>query len=389
VAPGVDGSREAGSAWYRRGVRILLTGAFGNIGFHTAQALLQRGFHVTTFDLATPGARKLAGRLAPADRLRVEWGDLRDAARVRRVVDAAAPDAIVHLAAIIPPPAYFDAALARTVNVDGLAHLLAAAATRERAPRFVFASSYTVHGSRNGARELPVLTATTPVAPADAYSGHKVEGELMLRRSGLPWVTLRLGACLPLAPGRHDPRVMRMAFELPRDNRSHGLDQRDAAIAFSRAVDADAVGKVLLIGGGESFRFRSRDLSVRYQSTLGLAPFDEGAYATPDPGVDDSWYFEDWMDTRESQALLGYQRHTFDDYIAALARANRIGALLLRPIGGLVRRHIHRRSLYHGRPASLQSTPIQERFAALFGDAARPHATSLAAATALNQEIAR
>lgn len=382
-------------------MRILLTGAFGNIGLHTARALLARGFHVTAFDLPTPGARKLALRLprhlarhlsrhlSPPERVRVEWGDLRDAARVRRLVDEAAPDAIVHLAAIIPPPAYFNAALARTVNVDGLGHLLAAASTLVHPPRFVFASSYTVHGPRNGARELPWLTATTPVAPADAYAGHKVEGELMLRRSGLPWVTLRLGNCLPLAQGKPDPRVLRMVFELPRDNRSHGLDQRDAALAFAHAVDTDAVGKVLLIGGGDSFRVRSRELTRRYQQTLGLSPFHDGAYATPDPTVDESWYFEDWMDTRESEALLRYQRHTFDDYVTALARENRISALLLRPFGGLLRQYICKQSSYMGRLAALQSTPIQERFAAVFGDAARPHASSLAAATDLNQEIAR
>lgn len=368
-------------------MRILLTGAFGNIGLHTAEALLARGFHVTTFDLATPRARKLAGRLAPAGRVRLEWGDLRDPEQVRRVVHAAAPEAIVHLAAIIPPPAYFDAALARSVNVDGFGHLLTAAAALPRAPRVVFASSYTIHGSRNGARALPLLNAATPVAPVDAYAGHKVEGELMLRRSGLPWVTLRLGACLPLSPGNPDPRVMRMAFEIPRETRSHGVDQRDAATAFANAVDADALSRVLMIGGNDSFRFRGRDLSQRYQHTLGLTPFADHLYAAPDPAVDASWYFEDWMDTRESEALLRYQRHTFDDYLAALARANRLGALLLRPFGGLVVRHLGKHSAYHGRPPALQSSPIQERFAAHFGAAAGPQAPSLAAALALNQEL--
>src|SRR5690606_9777674 len=130
------------------------------------------------------------------------------------------------------------------------------------------ASSYTVHGPRNGARELPPLSAATPVAPADAYAGHKVEGELMLRRSGLPWVTLRLGACLPLLPHRPDPRLLRMAFEIPRDTRSHCLDQRDAAAAFAHAVDADVVARVLLIGGDDSFRLRARDMSDRYQRAL-------------------------------------------------------------------------------------------------------------------------
>lgn len=371
------------------GVRILLTGAFGNIGFHTARALLDRGFQVTAFDLGTPAARKLAGRLAPASRVRIEWGDLRDAAQVRRVVDAAAPDAIVHLAAVIPPPAYFNAGLARSVNVDGLGHLLAAATAQAKPPRFVFASSYTVHGSRNSGRDLPRLTATTPVAPADAYAGHKVEGELMLRRSGLPWVMLRLGACLPLAQASRDPRTLRMFFELPRETRSHGLDQRDAAIAFSHAVDADALGKVLMIGGGDSFLLRSRELNRRFQECKGIPGFDDAAFATPDPAVDDSWYFEDWMDTRESEALLRFQRHSFADYLAAVARANRLGALLLRPFGGLILRQIHKQSPYHARPAAVQSSPIQARFAGLFGEAARPHAASLAAAVALNHELAR
>lgn len=365
----------------------MLTGAFGNIGFPSAQALLARGFHLTAFDLPTPRARKLARRLEPTDRVRVEWGDLRKPDDVRRIVETAAPDAIIHLAAIIPPPAYFDAKLARAVNVDGLQNLLTAAASLAKAPRVVLASSYTVHGSRNASRELPLLTATTPVVPVDAYGGHKIEGELLLRRSGLPWVTLRLGACLPLAPGNPDPRVLRMAFELPRDTRSHGVDQRDAATAFANAVDADALGKVLLIGGDDSFRLRSRELTRRYQHTLGLAPFADDAYAVADPAIDDTWYFEDWMDTRESQALLRYQQHSFDDYIAAVARENRWSALLLRPFGGLIGARITKGSQYRGRPSEPQKASIGDRFAVHFGDDARPQEPSLAAADALNREL--
>lgn len=178
-----------------------------------------------------------------------------------------------------------------------------------------------------------------------------------------------------------------MAFELPRDARSHGVDQRDAAAAFAAAVDAEALGKVLLIGGDESFRIRARDLSTRYQSGLGVAPFHEAAYAVADPAVDAAWYFEDWMDTSEAEALLRFQRHTLDDYFAALARANRLGAALLRPFGALVRRQVHKRSPYLGKPG-VQSRAIAERFADVFGAAVHPHADSLAAAEALNRELA-
>ena len=112
---------------------------------------------------------------------------------------------------------------------------LSAASTLATPPRFVFASSYTVHGPRNGARELPLLTATTPVAPADAYAGHKVEAELLLRRSGLPWVVLRVGTCLPFTAGGADPRTLRMVFELPR-----GIDDR-RALALHREVRAKVI----------------------------------------------------------------------------------------------------------------------------------------------------
>ena len=98
----------------------------------------------------------------PAERLRVEWGDLRETAQVRRIVHAAAPDAIVHLAAVIPPPAHFDAVLARSVNVDGLGNLLAAAVALPRAPQVVFASSYMSALTSMGPR---FLTTIPPLGP--------------------------------------------------------------------------------------------------------------------------------------------------------------------------------------------------------------------------------
>ena len=366
-------------------MRVLLTGAFGNIGAHARNAMLARGFEVLASDAATPRTRKLAARVRSHPGLRVVWADLRDRAEVARLVAATQPDAIVHLAAVIPPPAYFNAELARKVNVDGVAHLISAASTLATPPRFVFASSYTVHGPRNGARDLPLLDANTPVAPADAYAGHKVEAELLLRRSGLPWVILRIGTCLPFIPGGADPQTLRMVFELPRDSRSHGLDPRDAGHAFATAVDADVAGRVLCIGGADEFRLRQRQLMPRYQHTLGLAPFRDAAFAVPHPEVDAAWYFEDWMDTRDAQARLGFQRHSLADYFGELARSNRVGALLLRPLGGVVRWHLSKQSSYHRRDGAHQSIAMEDRLAAIFGDASRPQDPSRAAADELNR----
>ncbi len=57
------------------------------------------------------------------------------------MVAEVSPAVIVHLAAVIPPLAYRDAAFARTLNVDATAALVRAAENQPIPPRFLHASS--------------------------------------------------------------------------------------------------------------------------------------------------------------------------------------------------------------------------------------------------------
>ena len=79
----------------------------------------------------------------------VRWADLTDSAEVERLLADVAPAAIIHLAAVIPPPIYRNAKLARKVNVGATAALVRAAEAQPTPPRFVQASSNAVYGSRN------------------------------------------------------------------------------------------------------------------------------------------------------------------------------------------------------------------------------------------------
>ncbi len=109
------------------GARALVTGASGFIGARLVAHLVEHGAHVAC--QALPGERLDDLPVNPADCHAV---DLRDADGVRRMVDAAAPAVIFHLAAagVTNPFLPLEEALQR--NLYAALHLRRAAAGRAR-----------------------------------------------------------------------------------------------------------------------------------------------------------------------------------------------------------------------------------------------------------------
>src|SRR3990172_2050981 len=118
-------------------MKVLLTGAVGNVGLYTVDALLEAGHDVVAFDLESSRARRFASKLDP--RVRVAWGDVIDPASLGAALEGV--DAVVHLAAIIPPNVDKAPELARRVNVDGTRCLIEQMEASRTARRLVFASS--------------------------------------------------------------------------------------------------------------------------------------------------------------------------------------------------------------------------------------------------------
>src|SRR5690606_36919918 len=104
-------------------MRVLLTGAAGNLGSEALPHLLEAGHEVRTFELDTPSTQKV---LAPY-RARVEqlWGDLCDESAVARAVMGV--DAIVHNGALPLPMSELEPERAERINVGGTRNLLASA----------------------------------------------------------------------------------------------------------------------------------------------------------------------------------------------------------------------------------------------------------------------
>ncbi len=335
------------------GRTVLVTGAFGNVGRYVLERLADEAEAVVATDVASDAGRKLAqewvaGATVGQSRL-VEWADLTSSAAVSRLVADTDPDAVLHLAGVIPPAAYRNPELARAVNVDSVAHLADAVAAQETPARVVFASSMATFGSRNP-HTVGIATAETPTRPADCYGAHKVEAEQILRDRLSDFVILRLGAVMFPEAGMHaDSETLYMTAQAPADGNLHGVDARDTATAFVRAVSADCAGTTLLIGGDASWRQKQDELMRGVTAATGLSGVLP-ANLPGDPDDDDGWFCVDWMDTTEAQRLLSFQEHTCDDTwrdIAADAGWKRRVLPLVTPLGRLVMRLT---PAYRGRP---------------------------------------
>jgi nucleoside-diphosphate-sugar epimerase len=299
---------------------VLVTGAFGLVGSATVRQLLADGRHVVATDLDVPANRKAAADVQSAE---VRWADLTDAGAVTALLQAVAPAAIIHLAAIIPPVCYARPALARRVNVDATGLLINAAKALPAPPRFVQASSVAAYGARNPHHVTDLLTADTALRPSDTYGAHKVEAEQLVRGSGLDWVVLRLGGVLTAEP-RFDLDLDTIYFEasLPVDGRIQTVDVRDVARAFVAATTAPVIGETLLIGGDDSHRLVQGDLAPSMAAAMGLVGgIPAGRKGNPDSDAD--WFGTDWMDTTRSVEALKFQQVSWPQMLAEMAE--RIG----------------------------------------------------------------
>lgn len=314
--------------------------------------MLEDGWQVTATDLATAANRKVLSRSRSGPRFAARWADLTDEADVTALLQETRPDVIIHLAAVIPPTCYAAPEVARAVNVDSVRLLVSAAEAATTRPRFVFASSMAVYGARNPHRDLGLLTAETPVAPAESYGQHKVEAEAIVRDAELDFVILRLAGVLtvePRAAGRTE--ALQFGALLPTDGRLQTVDVRDAAAAFAAAAREPVVGETFLIGGDESHRRVQGDVGADMVAAMGLdgvmPPGRPG-----DPDDDGAWFATDWMDTSDAQAKLRFQHHSWNDMLSEIRARTGWRRYPLRLLAPILQVALARRSPYRDAPGT-------------------------------------
>ncbi len=318
-------------------MKVLLTGAFGNVGASTINSLLDQGHDVRCFDVMTPANKKIASRYG--NKIEVIWGDIRDVDDVNKAVSG--QNTVIHLCFIIASTMSHtgksseeDPKWSEAINIGGTENLINAMKAEPKPPYLVFASSVSVYGITQD-REPP-CKADDPVVVTDNYSKHKIECEKMVKASGLDWTILRFGAVVSFDVGAN-PDMFMMSL----DNRIEFVDTRDVGVACANAASCEeAKGKILLIGGGEKCQLLYRELVIKMLNGLGIGMLPEEAFTK-------ELFYIDWLDTREAEELLKFQKHTFDDYINEMKKVLGFKRHLARIFRPIAKRYLLSKSPYY------------------------------------------
>lgn len=154
---------------------ILITGAAGFIGSHTAEGLLNAGHQVTGIDNFRTGSWENLTSFARHPRWRFQELSVLSE-DFEGLLASAKPDAIIHLVGLVSvQESISNPALNHQLNVAATEHVIALA-ERLKIPRLVYASSAAVYGD---CLTLP-LREESPTQPVSPYGAAKLQSEKLL-----------------------------------------------------------------------------------------------------------------------------------------------------------------------------------------------------------------
>jgi nucleoside-diphosphate-sugar epimerase len=144
-------------------------------------------------------------------------------------------------------------------------------------------------------------------------------------------------------------------YEIPLDQRIETVDTRDVALACVNTMDVNVIGKTLFIGGGKGNKLLQREFVSKMLDAFGIGMLPEEAFK-PVQSVDD-YYHCDWMNTEEAQALLQFQKHTFDDFIRVYKKKIGFRRFVIRLFRPLARSILIKKSPYYQKKRKRRSGP--------------------------------
>jgi len=304
-------------------MKILITGAFGNLGTQILNLLKNTEHEVRCFSTKSRRAKKVARKYK--QRFEIFYGDIRNFDDVVKAVKD--QDIVIHLAAIVPPKFnHISLDYSREVNVCGTDNVVQAIKQSEQKTKIIFASSVAVFGDvrRRGACVLASDEPPNPNAD-DIYAQQKVLAEEIILKAPIQWSIFRFGFMLNIDNLKMDP----MMFEVPLDTNMEIIHLRDAAYAVVQALEKEEIWqKIMLVAGGEDCRLTYKEFVSTMLNTMGVGELPEEAFTKND-------FHCAFMDTTESQELLKYQRSSFDDTILEMKQKTKVlrfFAILFRPI---------------------------------------------------------
>ncbi|NHJ38929.1 MAG: NAD(P)-dependent oxidoreductase, partial [Asgard group archaeon] len=256
-------------------MKILLTGAFGNVGSSTLKILTKRNHYVRCFDLPNRKNKKKARKFTRfKNKIEIFWGDLRNFDDVEKaMIDI---DVVLHLGAIIPPLANEKPELAEPVNVGGTRNIVKAIKKQSNQPKLVFSSSVAIFGDvrDKGPNHIIRINDEFNPSPHDEYARMKIKCEDIIKKSGICWSIFRFAAIPPI-----DLKVDPLMFEVPLDTPIEFCHTFDTGLAMANAIDSKEIwGKIFNIAGGPECRIPYTDYVGRLLEAIGIGRLPDEAF---------------------------------------------------------------------------------------------------------------
>ncbi|MGD6808117.1 MAG: NAD-dependent epimerase/dehydratase family protein [Candidatus Bathyarchaeia archaeon] len=327
-------------------MKILITGAFGNVGKTVLKEACRRAHEVIVFEVENKKTRKEAKKVKNKIE-KVVFGDIRNFDDVKAAVQEC--DAVIHLAAIIPPLSKKRRELTMDVNFGGTVNLIKAIKETKRAVPFIFTSSASVMGPTQLQNRL--VSRNDPLVITGNYEESKIKCEQFLKENADNYLVFRLAGVLPkfsVTSLAGSFSLLEELFDMHPDMRLEMVTAEDVAAALVTGAEKLKEGstpknQAYILGGGKQngWQFRGGEFLSCLFGALSL-PVPDKKYFTADLNT----YHLDWYDTKEAQQEFSYQNSSFEEYIKNVKKTFRVFKLSILVFRGYIVKRLVKMSPY-------------------------------------------
>lgn len=279
-------------------MRILVTGAFGNIGKLLTNELIKQNYSIRCLVLPNVKNKKIAQEIKRIQGIDVFYGDIKKIKDVKKAISSC--DAVIHLAFTSPDVCQKKPQFAYKVNVVGTENLVKSINDNNKKIKLVFASSISVYfyEKYKNSKKFNFLRYKK-------YIEQKIECENIIKSSLSQWCILRLGAILPT-----DLSDLKNIFSIPYDVHFQFIHIKDVVTALINAVKNNRANRrILLVGGGKKLCIQYKKFVTDLFLLSGYKLSPENNKFSSEP------YLTECFNTKESQDILKYQKHSYKDFL--------------------------------------------------------------------------
>jgi UDP-glucose 4-epimerase len=327
-------------------MKILITGAFGNIGSAVIKEAYKRNHKIIVFEIDNKKTRKTAERYRNKVK-DVVFGNIQDFEAVKKAVKKS--EAVIHLAAIIPPLSKKNRQLTMDVNLGGTINIVNAIKQTKRNIPFIFTSSASVMGPTQ--LQDKIVSRNDALVKTGNYEESKIECEEFLKKNADNYLIFRLAGVLPTFSASSFAgafSLLEEIFDMHPDMRLEMVMAEDVATALVTGAEKLKSGitpknQAYILGGGKKngWQLRGGEFLSRLFGSLSLTVPDR-KYFTRDINT----YHLDWYDTKDAKQEFDYQNHSFDDYLNRIKKTFRIYRIAIRVLRKIILKKLVKMSPY-------------------------------------------